>query len=96
MVQLQTLVDFLSGLLNIVAVSGMPSIVLGDFNDNIMSGHLMSSYGYSQLVQSPTTAQGTLIDHVYYSGPLSNSISVHVQDTYYSDHDTVYCCMQLV
>ena len=100
-VQLQTLVDFLSGLLNIVAVSGIPSIVLGDFNDNILSGHqsrvvsLMSRYGYSQLVQSPTTAQGTLIDHVYYRGP-SNSISVHVQDTYYSDHDTVYCCMQLV
>ena len=100
-VQLQTVVNFLSHLLNRVAVSGVPSIVLGDFNDNILSGHqsrvvsLMSSYGYSQLVQSPTTAQGTLIDHVYYRGP-SNSLSVHVQDTYYSDHDTVYCCMQLV
>ena len=101
-VQLQTLVDFLSHLLSLEAVSGMPSTVLGDFNDNILSGHqssvvsLMSSYGYSQLVKSPTTAQGTLIDHVYNSGSsIANSISVQVQDTYYSVHDTVYCCMQL-
>ena len=53
---------------------------------------LMSDYDFTQLVESPTTAQGTLIDHVYYRTPSqSRNIMVQVQDTYYSDHDTVYC-----
>ena len=80
--------------------SGIRNIILGDFNENILQYpdsrivSLMSNYGYTELVQSPTTARGTLIDHVYYSNP-SNSIVVQVQDTYYSDHDTVYCSITL-
>ena len=48
----------------------------------------------SQLVTSPTTAKGTLIDHVYYNRPTRDNI-VEVRETYYSDHDTVYCSIPI-
>ena len=76
----------------------MPCVILGDFNEDLIHQphsrllDLMSDYDFTQLVESPTTAQGTLIDHVYYRTPSqSRNIMVQVQDTYYSDHDTVYC-----
>ena len=71
-------------------------MILGDFNEDILRHpdsallKLLLTYGFTQLVNSPTTAQGTLIDHVYYRNPSSNIIA-QVQDTYYSDHDTIYC-----
>ena len=51
---------------------------------------IMTNSGYTQLVQSPTTDHGTMIDHVFYNKP-GNDVVVQVHDTYYSDHDTVYC-----
>ena len=54
----------------------------------------MDDFSYTQLVNSPTTAQATLLDHVYYKNPSVNSVEhvmIHVIDTYYSDHNTVYC-----
>ena len=44
----------------------------------------------TQLVTTPTTANGTLIDHVYYNQSTSDII-MQVHDTYYSNHDIVYC-----
>ena len=42
----------------------------------------MTSNGFVQLVQSPTTANGTLIDHVYCSNVPDNTIvEVHVFHT---------------
>ena len=99
-VPLQSLINFLSQVLDRVVVSGIPSIVLGDFNENILGNHecrlvsLMSSCGYTQLVKSPTTPQGTAIDHLYYTCP-SDSITVSVQDAYYANHDSVYCCIPM-
>ena len=55
----------------------------------------MSSYGYTQIVNSPTTARATLIDHVYCNSSLPGTTIVQVQDTYYSDHETVYCSIPL-
>ena len=74
----------------------MSCVIFGDFSENLIYRpnsrmlNLMSDHGFTQIVHSPTTCQGTLIDHVYYRNP-SRSIMVHVKDTYYSDHDTVYC-----
>ena len=70
------------------------AFVLGDINYNVLDlpesiVSLMSTHGYAQLVNNPTTAKGTLIDHVYSN--LHDNIIVEVYDTYYSDHDTVYC-----
>ena len=75
-------------------------VILGDFNHDVLDQpespiiNLLSTHGYTQLVNSPTTAQGTLIDHVY-SNLHDNNINVEVRDTYYSDHDTVYCSIPM-
>lgn len=73
-----------------------PTIVLGDFNEDLLSRssssrllQLMSSRGFSQLVQGPTTDSGSMLDHIYYSGSTDNTF-VDVVDTYYSDHDATY------
>ena len=90
------LITVLSRLLTHVSLCNTACVILGDFNEDILHRqnsalmNLMSSFGFKQLVKLPTAAQGTLIDHVYYKNQSSSNI-VQVQDTYYSDHDTVYC-----
>jgi len=62
----------LAAILNLIAISNIPSVVLADFNEDLLQKpdsrilSLMSSNGYQQLAQSPTTDRGTLIDHVYF------------------------------
>ena len=79
-----------------MSLSNLPTIILGDFNEDLSDNtnsrvlHVMSNHGYTQLVQSPTTDRGTLIDNVYYNRQADDTV-VEVQDTYYSDHDTIYC-----
>jgi endonuclease/exonuclease/phosphatase (EEP) superfamily protein YafD len=95
-VQFQILASLLSTLLNHTFIFSLPCIIVGDFNEDILHQtdsrivSFMSTHRYTQLVNTPTTARGTLIDHVYCNGSPS-SLIVQVQDTYYSDHDTVYC-----
>ena len=95
-VPLQALTTMLSTLLAYVSTANLPTVILGDFNEDILSRpnssivSLMSNHGYTQLVSTPTTSKATLIDHVYYNRPSDNTI-VQVHDTYYSDHDAVYC-----
>ena len=80
-------------------MSSLPCLILGDFNEDILHQTnstivtFMSSHGYTQIVKS-TTARGTLIDHVYYNSLPGNTI-VQEQDTYYSDHDMIYCSIPL-
>ena len=89
-------IAMLTRLLSHVSVSKTSCVALGDFNEDLLHQpnspilSIMCKYGFRQLVQPPTTPQGTLLDHVHYNGPPSN-ITVQVKDTYYSDHDTVYC-----
>ena len=92
------LINALTTILNNVPQTN-PSVILGDFNDNVLNKQtkflqFMSRKGYTQLVSTPTTDRGTLIDHVYYNQSVQNWI-VEVNDTYYSDHDTVYCAIPL-
>ena len=95
-----TFITVLSRMLTHVSTCNMPCVILGDFNEDLLQHQnsaivrLITNFSFRQLVQSPTTAQGTLIDHVYYRNPFftpSSSAIIQVQDTYYSDHDTVYC-----
>lgn len=94
-VPLQGLTTTLHRILAFASTVDIPTIVLGDFNEDILSQRnssivsLMSTHGYTQLVTSPTTDRGTFIDHVYYNRPSSTIVQVH--DTYSSDHDAVYC-----
>ncbi|XP_071155864.1 uncharacterized protein [Mytilus edulis] len=67
-------------------------VVIGDFNQDILKGgctvfNFMSSKGFRQLVDSPTTEGGTLIDHVYVKGCLDTQIAII--PTYYSYHEAL-------
>ena len=85
--------EFISNLPQIV-----PTIILGDFNDDLLSTsspsrllQFMSSNGFFQLVQVPTTDSGSLLDHIY-----CNSVGDDAYvDTYYSDHDTTYVSLSI-
>ena len=91
-----TYISVLTTIVAHMSLSTLPTIILGDFNEDLYDNthsrilDIMSNNGYTQLVQSPTTDRGTLIDHVYYNRPSDDAV-VQVHDTYYSDHDTVYC-----
>ena len=96
-----TLINLLTRLLTHIIACAIPCLILGDFNEDILHCHtsammrLMSNFSFKQLVQYPTTPQGTLIDHVYYQNTSGSTVHTIVQDTYYSDHDTVYCSIPL-
>ncbi|CAG2231657.1 unnamed protein product [Mytilus edulis] len=67
-------------------------VVIGDFNQDILKGgctvfNFMSSKGFRQLVSSPTTEGGTLIDHVYVKGCLDPQVAII--PTYYSYHEAL-------
>lgn len=75
--------------------------MLGDFNEDVFhhTVSVMSRFNFHQLVTTPTTAQGTQIDHVYYSDPfgeLPQTCVVYVKYTYHSDHDTIYFRISLI
>ena len=101
-IPLQTLTHLLSRVLNRISTSSLPCVILGDFNEDILHHtdsrimSFMSSHGYTQIVNSPTTNRGTLIDHIYCNANLHSNTIVQVQDTYYSDHDTVYCSIACI
>ena len=86
-------------LLNELAQTNIDTIVLGDFNEDLLKEktskvyQFMTNHCYAQLVHTPTTDRATLIDHIYYSGDSENTV-VEVRDAYYSDHDIVYCSIK--
>ena len=65
-IPMQQLITMLTRILNYVSMSNTPTVILGDLNDNVLEHlespivSLMSTHGYAQLVNSPTTAKGTL------------------------------------
>ena len=84
-----TLITLLTRLLTHLTISALPRVILGDFNEDILHCQnsailsLMFGYGFTQIVQCPTTPQGTLIDHVNVRSKASYTMSAtaHVQDT---------------
>ena len=53
----------------------LPTIILGDFNVNLLTESsttstlldFMSTRGFTQLISTPTTDSGSLLDHIYYN-----------------------------
>ncbi|XP_066290966.1 uncharacterized protein [Branchiostoma lanceolatum] len=75
------------------------TIILGDFNENLLGSEdsqamksFLKTHGYVQVIEDPSTAKGTLLDHIYMSSvvPLVKS---GVIQTFYSYHDAVYCML---
>ncbi len=91
---ISSFLPLLDSYLNHVTHQAMATVILGDFNENLRSCtnsrllQFMSSIGFSQLVQHPTTDSGSLLDHIYYNQ--SPDGVVDVVDTYYSDHDACF------
>lgn len=74
----------------------MPAIVLGDFNEDLLSApsssellRLMSSKGFTQLITVPATDSGTLLDH-----NATTTTVVYVVDTILimMPHTFLYLC----
>ena len=71
-------------------------IILGDFNEDILidqQGKVIHEFfvkmGFKQHVTCSTTDYGSLLDHVY--SRKIDDVGIDVVDTYYSDHDRVFC-----
>ena len=65
-------------------------LVVCNFNENLMGNTTkisswFKSNGFNQLIDQPTTDQGSLLDHVCFNGV--SLIQTEICDTYYSDHD---------
>ena len=89
-VSTQQFIAMVKQLLSNTALLHAEIIVVGDFNDDLISNTTnistwFASNGFKQLIDHPTTDQGSLLDHVYFNGVLP--IQTEVCDTYYSDHD---------
>ena len=89
-VSTQEFIAMVEQLLSSTALLHAEVLVVGDFNDDLMGNTTkISSWfkrnGFNQLIDQPTTDQGSLLDHVYFNGV--SPIQTEVCDTYYSDHD---------
>ncbi|XP_062580740.1 uncharacterized protein LOC134242656 [Saccostrea cucullata] len=67
-------------------------IVIGDFNQDLLNHQtsilsFMTSNGFRQCLENPTTENGTLIDHVYIKG--CPEFHVSIIPTYYSYHEAI-------
>ena len=98
---LATFLPLLDDYLSRLPHQGMLTVVLGDFNEDLLPTgsssrllRLVSSKGFSQLVKVPTTDSCSLLDHIYYNGTAAGTF-VDVVDTYYSDHDATFVSLPL-
>ena len=90
------LLSFLANYLECIPHETVPTVILGDFNNNLLSPdhstgiiQLLEVRGFKQMVTQPTTDSGSLLDHIYVDFPESKP-TVDVVDTYYTDHDGTY------
>ena len=88
--------SFLFAYLDSMPYETVPTVILGDFNNNLLSpGHstvivrFFEIKGFKQLVTQSTTDTGSLLDHIYINFTGTNPTE-DVVDTYYSDHDSTY------
>ena len=82
---------------NSLMVSGLPSIVLGDFNFDSDNQNcfvdFMRAKDLVQIVNQPTHKDGGLIDHCYVPKEFQERIKLQLEYPHYSDHASV--CLNL-
>ena len=92
---LSILSDYTASILQCTSV-----IILGELNEDVLCkqnsslNQFMTIQGFSQIVNSPTTDRGTLIDLVFIKNIPLTAVTINFSDTYYSDHDTIYCSLK--
>ena len=93
--------DGIKKFINDVTLKTDKVIVVGDFNENLFEvqdrkviSECFLNIGFIQHVTKPTTDYGSALDHVYSHG--ITDIVIDIQDTYYSDHDRVFCFLEKV
>ena len=98
---MDSLFNAINAVINHVNCFALPTLILGDFNLDLLSCNndrrlinFMTINNFTQIVNEPTTDLGSLIDHIYYNRPISD-LFIEVSDTYYSDHDTIFCSLSL-
>ena len=89
---------------SVLAKPTIPTILLGDFNINLMQesaeqkalrAFLITNRGYTQLINQYTTDYRTQIDHIYTNMP-QHVQSAGTLESYYSDHKPIYISLQAV
>ena len=82
--------------------SRVPTVILGDFNVNLMklsseqkalTKYLIDEKGYTQLINQYTTDYRTQIDHIYTNVPHLVQ-STGVLESYYSDHKPIFLSLR--
>ena len=87
----------LESLLNVLPLN-VPTIILGDFNDNLIDTKesnitkLMMTHGLRQMVSKATTDSGSCLDHIYFNKDIECFIDI--QDIYFSDHDATFITLK--
>ena len=89
---------------SVLTVPTIPTILMGDFNVNLMEGsaeqkalkkYLITDRGYTQLIEQYTTDYRTQIDHIYTN--VSQLIqSAGTLESYYSDHKPIFISLLTV
>ncbi|XP_053407909.1 uncharacterized protein LOC128559625 [Mercenaria mercenaria] len=72
-----------------------PTIVLGDFNFDLSCEHLLPSflqqqYQLKQIISTPTTDYGSLLDHIYTNLINDRIFQSGTLEAYFSDHKPIY------
>lgn len=90
-------VNIIKSVVNSIVEGGYERIIItGDINEDLLitdkchhvRDFLLGS-GFDQHISLPTTDYASLLDHVYTRG--GTNVKCDVTDTYYSDHDMVFC-----
>ena len=91
--------DEFYALLNIIASDKLPSVVLGDFNfdlliDSSFAYDIETTFGLKQYINEPTRVTPTthaLLDHVYTLG--LDQVTCSVDELYITDHRATRYCL---
>lgn len=98
----QKLIETINHFLDtIIPYADTPTVILGDFNVNLLEVSseqkaltkcLLQQRRYKQLITQFTTDYHTQIDHIYTNIP-NHVLTASVLESYYSDHKPIFVCL---
>lgn len=72
-----------------------PVVIMGDFNFDIQNNFILNNFfsithSFKQLIVQPTTAYGTILDHVHTNIATEKNTLSRTLESYYSDHKPAF------